>query len=122
MMWSYHSVGEMNVPIIGDVRKKLSEFASQAGQAVRSDYDARRASVTAHDANYICLSTNNLSAYEFRWRLYTNACGLEEFADQRPWNIDAIKGAHSRFDEIDRSLKADNAGAQGIDLSQFIKR
>jgi hypothetical protein len=63
-------------PLVNDIGTKLSGLRAEAGKGVLSALEARQRSVTDLDTNCLTVLSNGLLAYEARWELYTNACGL----------------------------------------------
>ena len=63
-------------PLVNEISRKLSELKAEAGKPVRSAFEDRQRSITDLDTNCLTVLSNGLLAYEARWELYTNACGL----------------------------------------------
>jgi hypothetical protein len=64
-------------PLVNEVGAKLSDLEREAGNRVLSAFEARKPSITSLDTFCLALTpSNNTPAYEARWELYTNACGL----------------------------------------------
>lgn len=64
--------------LFAEINSKLNELAGQAADPVRESLARRRAFVADLDTNCLARASSNspLPAYEARWTLYSDACGL----------------------------------------------
>ena len=63
--------------LVNEIGLKLSELEREAGNRVLSAFEVRKHSVSNLDTCCLLfIQANNVLAYQARWELYTNACGL----------------------------------------------